>query len=225
MNNSWIVNNYTAFLENHFPLYFQSLTEEQLTKLKELYFNVNDITLFCNWYSEYQVQPLNFSNLLKEYQSYISRLLLIIPINDKYLIDSLLRLLVEKKYRILYGFHHSNLLEQSIRKHPRSKMSVRLENKIANKVKLDGMYSEFSELIHHTVSSNTDLLNFRQLSNFDSKLIEYVSQQVEVLKTIFIEDLVVPNLRVMQLDLASKLQFQNQLKPQTAQILKDMGLI
>lgn len=181
--------------------------------------------MFCNSLHTYQGLNVNYQKLLKEFQSYISRLLLVVPINDKFLVDSLFRLLIEKCYRILYGFHNNQLQEHSLRKHPRNKMSSRIDGKVINKNQLDTMYGEYSELIHHSTPTSTDLLNFRQLGSIDSQLIEYIYIRVKILKTIFIEDFYIPNLRLTQLDLATKSMLQKQVTPQTSQIFKNIGLI
>ncbi|MHB0801408.1 hypothetical protein PVK73_17505 [Bacillus thuringiensis] len=225
MNNSWIVNNYLEYIEVNFPNYYNNLSEESLVELKELYYSVNDVFVMCSYFNRDEYQNENYLNLINEFKSYTSRLLLVAPVNDKYLVDSLLRLLIEKLYRILYAHYHTHLLESSIRKHEKRKMSTRLMNKLSKKVELDDLYSEYSELIHHSNPTTTDLLNFRQLSNTDIKLITYISEKVEILKEIFIIDFFTPKVKIINLDLAAKMTLKNQLKNETSTMLEYLNVI
>lgn len=225
MNNQWIVNNYLDYIEINFPNFHGNLSPESLVELRELYYSTNDIFVMCNYFNTNEYQNKNYFNLINEFKSYTSRLLLIVSINDKYLVDSLLRLLIEKLYRILYGNYHNHLLEHSVRNHPRKKMSSRLTEKLNKKDELDSLYSEYSELIHHSNSTTTDLLNFRQLSSTDSHLIAYIRDKVEMLKGIFIIDFFIPKLKITNLDLATKMTLKGQLKHETSKILEDLKII
>jgi len=225
MNNSWIVNNYLEYIEASFPNYYVNLSEDKLDELKELYYSVNDIFVMCSYFNRNEYQSKNYLNLINEFKSYSSRLLLVAPINDKFLVDSILRLLTEKLYRILYADNHTHLLESSIRNHERRKMGMRLMGKLEKKAELDNLYSEYSELIHHSNPTTTDLLNFRQLSKVDIELIAYISERVEILKEIFIIDFFIPKLRVNKLDLASKMILKNQLKYQTSKTFEELNII
>ncbi|MCR8645669.1 hypothetical protein NV379_23800 [Paenibacillus sp. N1-5-1-14] len=225
MTNSWIVNNYFDYMEMSFPQYHANLSEEDLHVLKELYFSINDFFVICSCFNKSEYESANFFNLINEFKSYISRLLLVVPINDKYLVDSLFRLLIEKLYRILYAHYHVNLLEASIRKHERRKMSSRLIGKLNKKDDLDNLYNEYSELIHHSNPTTSDLLNFRQLSEINVDLITYISEKVEILKEIFIEDFFISKVGEADLDLASKMRLRNQLINQTSKRLEEVSII
>ncbi|MNO38128.1 hypothetical protein D3C76_282230 [compost metagenome] len=225
MTNSWIVNNYIDYLKTSFPKYFTSLSEDELSALSELYFSVNDFFVLCSCLNKSEYERSNFLNLVNEFMSYISRLLLVVPINDKYLVDSILRMLIEKLYRILYAHYHSHLLEASIRKHERRKMSSRLIGKLNKKNELDNLYNEYSELIHHSNPTTTDLLNFRELSEINVGLIAYISEKVNILKEIFIEDFFISKVGEAELVLASKLRLKNQLIKQTSERLEEASII
>lgn len=225
MSNAWIVNNYLDYLEAGFPSYYANLTEESLENLKEVYFSVNDIFVMYSYFTKEEYKSKNFINLINEYKSYTSRLLLVIPVNDKYLVDSLLRLLIEKLYRILYAYNHAHLPESSIRKHERRRMSTRLDGRLSKKMELDDLYREYSELIHHSNPTTTDLLNFRELSEVDNNLISYIGEKVEILKEIFLIDFFIPKLTSNNLDLASKMILKNQLTGKTSVALENANII
>ncbi|ETT37532.1 hypothetical protein C161_13513 [Paenibacillus sp. FSL R5-192] len=225
MNNNWIVNNYIDYLSEQYPIYYDKMSGETLNKLKDLYFSVNDISVMCNIFNKSEYQEKNFYNLLCEFKSYASRLLLIIPINDKYLVDSLFRLLIEKLYRMIYAHHHGHLLESSIRNHERRKMSTRLMGKLNKKEELDILYGEYSELIHHSSPTSTDLLNFRKLSEVELGLEKYINDQLEVLKEIFMLDFFIPKFKGKHIDLASKLTLKEQLKEYTSKLLEEECII
>ncbi|WCT53833.1 hypothetical protein PQ456_11470 [Paenibacillus kyungheensis] len=225
MVNSWIVNNYIDYIEVNFPNFFSKLSANEVEALKELYFLMNDFFVMGSCFDGVEYESVNFYNLLNEFKVYMSRILLIIPINDKYLIDSLLRLLIEKLYRILYAHFHPHLLEHSIRKHERRKMSVRLEGSLSKKKDLDDLYSAYSELVHHSNSNPTDLLNFRQLSDTNIDLIQYAAEKSGVLKEIFIVDFFMLKVSESQLNIASKMRLKNQLTREAVIRLENVNII
>ncbi|MBU5351372.1 hypothetical protein KQI74_03710 [Paenibacillus barcinonensis] len=225
MNNKWIVNNYLEYIREHYPIYHEKMSDETLNQLKDLYFSVNDIFVMCNIFDKSEYIEKNFYSLICEFKSYASRLLLIIPINDKYLVDSLLRLLIEKLYRMIYAHHNAHLLESSIRNHERRKMSTRLTGKLNKKEELDILYGDYSELIHHSSPTTTDLLNFRKLGEVDVGLVRYINDQVEMIKEIFMLDFFIPKVKVNHIELASKLTLKGQLKEHTSKLLEEECVI
>lgn len=225
MDKNWVFNIYLEYLETNFPKYNNTLSEESLKKIKYLYFNVNDVFIACNFFEHDEYSTCNYANLVKEFKTYLSRVLILIPINDKYLIDALFRLLIEKLYRIIYGLHHLHLQESSIRKHERQKMSDRLEGKIIEKSGLDSLYRQYSQLIHHTNSTFTDLLNFKQLEKAEANLINYVNDFVTELKKIYIIDFFIPVLDGKELDLPSKLILHNDIQEPFKLLLKGKNII
>lgn len=225
MDNNWVINNYLEYLKTNFPRYEINLSEESFGKIEKLYFNVNDVFITCNFFENDYYSTFNYTNLIKEFKTYLSRVLILIPINDKYLLDALFRLLVEKLYRILYGLHYLHLAESSIRKHERRKMSERLEGKIIEKLLLDSLYSQYSQLIHHTYSNVTDLFNFKQLEKAEVNLINYINDFVTKLKGIYIVDFFIPVIREKELDLSSKLILHDNIQESFKLTLEEENII
>ncbi|MGG4498425.1 hypothetical protein [Brevibacillus reuszeri] len=223
--NKWIVNNYFDYLESNFPAYKQSLTGEYIQSLEELFFSVNDVFVTCNLFEKEIFQELNFINLIREFKTYFSRILLLIPLNDRYILDALFRLLIEKLYRMIYGLNHIHLNESSIRKHERWKMGERLEGKLSKKDDLDLLYKEYSNLIHHSSPTQTDLLNFRQLADYETELLTYANGIVNNLKLIYIIDFLIPLLNEKPLDLASRLTLSNELQQTCKSHLEEVNII
>ncbi|WP_440603285.1 hypothetical protein [Bacillus sp. GB_SG_008] len=223
MNNDWIFNNYLDYLQEQTPSFFQRLSEQD--ELKELYLTINDIFVLCNAFDREEMQGKNYYNLIKEFKSYGSRLLLIITLNDKYLVDVILRLLVEKLYRILYGLNRPQLAESSIRKHEKRKMKERLEGLVVKQEELNDLYANYSELLHHTLPTETDLFNFRELMRADTEIINYTNEKVILIKDIFIEDCFLIAFRTVELGLATKLNLNDNLQEMTIQKLIDSELL
>lgn len=215
-------NAYLDFIEENHPNYLKRLPPTDKEKLKKLFLMLNDTYVTISFFDKEEYMSSNFLNLLMEYRVYLSRLLLLVLLNDKYLIDTLIRLLIEKLYRIIYGIHHSHLEESSIRKHERIKMSERLDSfDIKDKVILDTLYTDYSKLIHHTVSTQSDLLNFTQLAKYDANLTDYVIQIVEILNSLYIKNVYSEIIKDENLDLASKLIFEEDVQDFFKDILKD----
>jgi len=217
---------YLDFIEENHPNYLKRLQFEDKENLEQLFLLLNDVYVTISFFDKQEYVMSNFLNLLKEYRVYLSRILLLVPLNDKYLIDSLVRLLVEKLYRIIYGSHHLHLEESSIRKHERFKMSERLDSfDVKDKSILDTLYTDYSKLIHHTDSTQSDLLNFTQLSKIDVNLIKYIIKVVELLNSIYIKNVFTIICKDENLDLASMLILENNVQDSFKNVLKDEGVI
>ncbi|EDW21706.1 hypothetical protein FO510_00420 [Bacillus pumilus] len=217
---------YIEFLEKNHPSYLDRLQDEDKENLETLFLSVNDVFVTISFFFDKQgYLTSNFINLLKEYRVYLSRTLLLIPLNDKYLIDALVRLLIEKLYRIIYGSHHPHLVESSIRKHDRQKMSERLEKfDVKEKEILDTLYTDYSKLIHHTYSTQSDLLNFTQLTKLDTDLIKYVIKIVENLNLIYIKNIFEIIIKDNNLDLASTIILKENIQNHFKDVLKGEGI-
>ncbi|KRE20231.1 hypothetical protein ASE42_10175 [Bacillus sp. Root920] len=65
-------------------------------------------------------------------------------------------------------------------------MSDRLDSfNVKDKDILDTLYTDYSKLIHHITSTQSDLLNFTQLAKLDANLIENIIEIVELLNSIY----------------------------------------
>lgn len=223
MSNDWIYNNYIDYLKEQTPSFFQRVREQE--ELKELYLTINDIFFLCNAFDRAEMQDKNYFNLIEEFKSYGSRLLLIITLNDRYLVDVIIRLLVEKLYRILYGLNRPDLAESSIRKHEKRKMKERLFGLVSNQDDLNDLYSDYSDLLHHTSPTETDLLNFRELMQADTEIINYTNGKMKVIRNIFIEDCFFKAFDTLELGLATKMNLSNNLQAVTIQKLIDNSLL
>lgn len=226
MQNHLMFKAYIDFIEENHPNYLKRLQPKDKEKLEQLFLLLNDVYVTISFFDKQEYMASNFLNLLKEYRVYLSRILLLVPLNDKYLIDALVRLLVEKLYRIIYGSHHSQLEESSIRKHERFKMSDRLDSfDVKDKDILDTLYTDYSKLIHHTTSTQSDLLNFTQLAKLDANLIEYIIEIVELLNSIYTKNVFVVIIKDGNLDLASTLILKKNVQDSFKNMLKDEGFI
>lgn len=201
--------NYINFIDENFP----TTIIRNESELKEYYYLINDFFILCDVILSLEeiTSTLNYYNLLKEFQSYISRLLLAVVLNDKYLIDNLIRLLIEKLYRVLYGYHYLDKQESTVRNHTRSVMSTRLETLLSNRQLLDDLYGEYSELIHHTSSTPDDLLNLRTLFIKPKNLLASTTVKLKDIQKIFIEDFFNKMVKDEKLTLASRLVLENRL--------------
>lgn len=226
MPKNWSHNIYLDYLEETYPRYYSSLTTDSQEKLIKLYLLINEIYKTSEIFENRPYISTNYINLIREYKTYLSRVLLLVPINDKYLVDSIIRLITEKSYRIIYGINHPHLLETSIRKHPRRKMSDRLDSfPIVHKLQLDSMYAMFSELIHHTDSTDSDLLNFKQLAKYEGDLVSYIYVNISNLRLVYMHDIFCSILRGTDLDLPSKYMLNNDTSEEFQIILKGNGII
>ncbi|WHP40568.1 hypothetical protein QIX46_18775 [Lysinibacillus boronitolerans] len=226
MQNNLMFKAYLDFIEENYPNYLKRLKSEDKEKLEQLFLLLNDVYVTISFFDKEEYTTSNFLNLLKEYRVYLSRILLLVPLNDKYLIDALVRLLVEKLYRVIYGSHHSHLEESSIRKHERFKMSERLDSfDVKNKDILDTLYTDYSKLIHHTTSTQSDLLNFTQLAKLDTNLVEYIIEIVKLLNFIYIKNVFTIIIKDGHLDLASTLILEKNVQDSFKDILTGEGFI
>ncbi|MEK4248488.1 hypothetical protein [Paenibacillus sp. FSL W7-1287] len=217
---------YLDFIEENYPSYIKRLQPGDKENLEQLFLLLNDVYITISFFDKEEYTTSNFLNLLKEYRVYLSRILLLVPLNDKYLIDALARLLVEKLYRIIYGIHHSHLAESSVRKHERSKMSERLDSfNVKDKDILDNLYTDYSKLIHHTTSTQSDLLNFTQLAKLDANLIQYIIGIVELLNSIYIKNVFTIIVKDGNLDLASTLILEENVQDSFKDVLKGEGFV
>ncbi|MOA38909.1 hypothetical protein D3C78_1606430 [compost metagenome] len=91
-------------------------------------------------------------------------------------------------------------------------MSDRLNGRMLKKTELDTLYSTYSSLIHHTNSTPTDLFNFRRLAEVNTALISYILNTVVEIKEIYTLDFLVPILQRVNLDLSTKMTFNNDLQ-------------
>lgn len=224
MTNSWIVNIYLDYLDNNFPKYKQGLTKDDLKKIDELYFSINDVYVTSSIFEQAEYTDRNYKNLLLEFKTYLSRVLLLLPLNDKYSIDALLRLLIEKLYRIIYGLNHLHLSEETIRRHKRSKMSERL-GMITEREKLNELYRVYSELIHHSVSTPTDSLNLKQLERANIDLLGYVIDFIADIRKIYINDFFIPTIKNESLDLSTQLYLRDNTQLILKELLETEGVI
>lgn len=209
--------NYLSLLEENMPN-CMALTESQL---QDLYLIINDVFIMSEVISNLDDvrETANYYNLLKEFQSYIARLLLVVTLNDKYLVDTIIRLLVEKLYRVLYGLHRPYMQESSIRSHSRKKMSERLEGLLLKQEELNELYGEYSELIHHTSSTENDLLSLRSIYIKENEISKNTFKELERLFEVFIEDLFLKVVNNVDLSLSTRMTLSGRLSEKSKHLL------
>ncbi|MBU6001031.1 hypothetical protein KQ236_11895 [Lactococcus lactis] len=179
---------YQTFLTNYFPKF-----EQNEDDLFSFYIQVNNAFVLSDILIEHDKinSSVNYYNILIEYREFYARLLTTITLNDEFLVENILRLIIEKLYRMLYGKAKANTLEKNIRKKDRNSMKNELEksNRMGTEnislQSLNDLYDKYSGRIHHTVASMSDYydltkrLNMRVdnlLNDFilDLKIIEHV---------------------------------------------------
>lgn len=139
----------------------------------------------------------------------------LLPLNDIYMIDALLRLLVEKLYRIIYSLYCPLKTERNIRKQSREEMAKKIDGNVGRKNDLDLLYANYSILIHHTDTLNTDNYNFRELAQYDESINVKLILILQNIIEIYIEEFVLKVLQSDELELAMKLNLSSNLTPQS----------
>lgn len=164
------------------------------TELRDVFDLINDTFSICSIIidHDYVNDSDNYYSLLVEFRDYYGRFLLALTLNDEFLISSLFRLIVEKLYRIIFGFYNPHKSKNSIKRHTRSEMSSRLTVPLNKKAELDDFYKRYSDLIHHSTTNNSDRLDLRGVYFNERDLINTLKQELTELNCIFIEDYVIP---------------------------------
>lgn len=185
-----IFSDYISFIKSNFPSSIFANSNDE--RIKEFFLSINNNYVLANTLFEFDFikESYNYYSLFKEYQIFTTRLLSVINLNDKYLIDNIFRLLVEKLYRIITGIHNSGKTENRLRKLKRSEMSTLISNKIhiKNKNELDTLYVYFSKQIHMSNLDITNLYDIRKIYTTDQDLDLYLLQYMNKLNHLFIEE-------------------------------------
>lgn len=159
---------------------------------KDLFISVNTSFKLSDILTDFEfvIATDNFYNLIIEYKRYFARILIAVSLNDKFLVDNILRLLVEKLYRILTAIHNPQRGEKRIRRDSRNNMSNDLIEvlDVSVKAKIDKLYNDLSNLIHNTTSSPSDLYDIRRLFSTPSNMVRDTIIIIEILKQIFIDE-------------------------------------
>jgi len=193
--------------------------------LQEVYDLVNDIYNICSILIDHEYVKVtdNYYSLLIEYRDYYGRFLLTMTLNDEYLVNSLFRLLVEKLYRIIFGFYNSFKSSNSVRRHSRYEMSTRLTMTLQKKKELDDFYSKYSDLIHQSIKSGSENLDLRSVYSIDRNLIDNLKSELQDLNSIFLLDYFKPFCVQNSLnDLSFIIAMNNRISENTKKIIKDV---
>lgn len=180
--------NYQIFLNNYFPK-FDSTDE----KLFDFYSYVNNTFVLCDLLIEYDKIDNTFNNfnLLVEYREFYARLLTTVAINDKFLIDNILRIIIEKVYRILYGRLKPTKIERNIRKETRINMKKALEGfmEVSRFNSLNTLYNDYSQRVHHTTSAAADYFDLtRRLEHTHHNLEDFIDS-LKKIEEIFLNEI------------------------------------
>ncbi|MFQ6322532.1 hypothetical protein [Lactococcus garvieae] len=178
---------YKKFLNAFFPKF--KINDEVLFPF---YCHINNAFVLYDVMLEHEKvdRTSNYHSILLESREFYARLLTIVAINDKYLIDNILRLIVEKIYRILFGITKPLKQESTIRKISREKMKSEIskvsgEDEVIDE--LNKLYNDYSVKIHHTVSVPSDYYNLTKRLVMDSdEFLQDVVEDMSKLETIFI---------------------------------------
>lgn len=153
---------------------FYNFTQNNQELLSNTFNLIDDLYVVITLYAD---EKRNYFNLNSELVFYSGRLMILLPINDRYMIDALFRLLIEKLYRLLYCLKSPNMLEKNIRIKSKESMSKRVS--IKDQKMLDELYGEFSTFIHHTDKLDSDSFNFRKLLEYSSELMQHTLESFE----------------------------------------------
>lgn len=214
---------YKIFLNDFFPKF--EIDDELLFSF---YNRVNNAFVLCDVMIEHEKvdKSRNYYNILLEYREFYARLLTTIAINDNYLIDNILRLIVEKTYRVLYGLLKPNKQESTIRKTTREKMKSEIskihgEDEIFDKLNI--LYNDYSGKIHHTMSVPSDYYNLtKRLKMSSVDFFPNIIENMEKIEEVFISKIflaLVPETE--KEDTSFKMRIRNNT---TDDIIKQVGL-
>lgn len=186
---------YYEFLKEHFPMY-----EVENEVLFEFYLYVHNTFILSDVLIDFEKieSSCNVYNIMVEYREFYARLLTTVAINDRFLVDNIFRVLIEKLYRLMYGIKNPNFTENKIRKKSRSDMSQNLYGTVSllNLDDLDSLYKIFSKKIHHTVAMPEDYYNLTKRLEANSCFINDYLYNMEIIQRIFLEEVfmkVAPN--------------------------------
>lgn len=162
--------NYKLILEEFFP---KSIFLKNFTSSinKKVFLNINDNLKFINLLLDFDLikEDSNSVFFIKEYKIYLSRILTVLATNDRFLLNSILRLNIEKLYRIIYGINFTMSTDRSIRKKTRKQMSDRIKGDTNIEIEgLDTLYSNYSIEIHHGDKSTIDLRSIYDIMKDDT---------------------------------------------------------
>lgn len=179
---------YLAFLNKNMPnsLFLTDQNNKDLFLSINTAFKLSDILTDF----EFVTKDKNYYNLLIEYKMYFARILSAVSLNDKFLIDNILRLLIEKLYRIITGLAYPARGERRVRSDSRERMSndlVAMLNPL-RKSELDILYSDLSNSIHHTNTRPEDLYSIRELFTNHSNLGLSTTNVTNQLTEIFVDE-------------------------------------
>lgn len=178
---------YQKFLKEYFPK-FTSIEED----LYDFYSYVNNTFILCDLLIEHNKvdKSCNYFNLVIEYREFYARLLTTVAINDKFLIENILRIIIEKIYRILFGMLKNKKIERTIRKESREKMKISLEGRVEiNRfASLNKLYNDYSQKVHHTDSVPTDYYDLtKRLEHNQHSLRDFIDS-MEKIEQIFLHE-------------------------------------
>lgn len=185
--------NYRSYISENNKEFF-NFTKNHQELLLDIYNSIDDFYVINSLYDD---DTKNYFNLNSEMVFYSGRLMILLPINDKYIIDALFRLLVEKLYRLFYCLNSPNMLESNIRKKNRESMSKRVN--IADQNDLEDLYKEFSILIHHTDKMPSDSFNFRELLNYSDEVMQHTLKTFKKLHFLYFSYFVKETLKIENL--------------------------
>ncbi|AMO85719.1 hypothetical protein B857_00577 [Solibacillus isronensis B3W22] len=94
-------------------------------------------------------------------------------------------------------------------------MAKKIDGNVGRKNDLDLLYANYSILIHHTDTLNTDNYNFRELAQYDESINVNLILILQNIIEIYIEEFVLKVLQSDELELAMKLNLSSNLTPQS----------
>ncbi|AUJ25175.1 hypothetical protein [Virgibacillus dokdonensis] len=180
---------YKLFIEDNFP---KTIFNDNF-KLNKVFLEVNTSFILADILTEFGFvgKEDSYFILLIEYKRFTGRILSTLLLNDKFLMDNLFRLIIERIYRVLIGLHYPERKEKRLRKSPRSKMSDDLDGKIKNEslAELNDLYRSFSKQIHLTDAAETNQYDVIRLFKTPHGLEVYVFECFQEINKIFIEQI------------------------------------
>ncbi|EJE98218.1 hypothetical protein [Liquorilactobacillus mali] len=180
--------NYKKVITNFFPKF---KFKENTSTLHSLYFLVNNSFSLCNILLDFEKikKDDNFFDLIIEYREFYARLLVSVTLNDEFFTSNVVRILVEKLYRILYGYYNPSKSIRRIRTSARKNLLRGTNLTDRNAEMLDRLYHVYSELIHDTHPSTNTKIDIQKRLDGNLFDLKKITQDLQCLENIFVLEL------------------------------------
>lgn len=195
VNNSLISKNFDRDLESYLSILRINFPQSHINKidLRTFFKLVNNTFILSDVLTDFEIveKESNIYNMMMEYKQFYARLLTTMALNDPFLINNLLRLIVEKLYRMVYGISYPNRGENRIRRLSREKMDFEINSWAGteNAKTINNLYRDLSKSIHHTISDKYDLVDIQEKLRYETNIVPNTVVTLESIEVIFVEEI------------------------------------